>query len=197
MPKQSNMRHKISINTIVFVCVGHLLLGMEPALQCGLYTSWDSLGKTDFSSAKTYWLEIAQSGMGTYAHLPLSGLRLIWLDQCKPYAGYHILCELISAESYCAQKSRFSWCHSSHLVLIIFFSSYPAYLPNSWGLGFMKASIPLRKICSKVSQCLYFVQLLVSVFALIYYRKKFSNDGWVRWGTFKQFKQTLIYTSYI
>lgn len=79
MSKQGNMK-KNSKNTFEFIffghllCVGHLLLGSGPALKYGVYTQWDSIGKTVCK-----WLS-SHLGMGACVYIPISvlGLCLGW-----------------------------------------------------------------------------------------------------------------------
>lgn len=64
MTRQSTVRQKYSNNTIEFgLC--WLLLGMRPALKCGLHTLWNSIEENHFFPFESRnQLEIA-SGLGT------------------------------------------------------------------------------------------------------------------------------------
>lgn len=95
--KQSILRQKIYKNTILFVCVCCLLLGLEPTLKCGLYAQWTPLEKTDIFHPNQLSVGdrlLIRNG-SLYLLLPLSTGTLSGLSLCRPYACCHSLCEFI------------------------------------------------------------------------------------------------------
>ena len=64
------MGQKQPSNSAIGFCVGHLLLGMEPALKSGLFAQWDSIGENYFFLWSGYQLETASVlEMGACVHL--------------------------------------------------------------------------------------------------------------------------------
>lgn len=67
---------------VLRVCVGHLLLAVEPALKCGTYMQWDSPGETQFSFLPCEWLSTKAPGLGlgtpVYFSVSALGSPLLW-----------------------------------------------------------------------------------------------------------------------
>ena len=180
MPKQSNIRHKISKNTIEFVlCWSSAGNGNWPKVWFFIPIE-TLLEKTIFSFARNCQLEVAWLGMESSC--PLASLSAVPLPAWTSADAMHVA--TVSMSSYvlqyrCVWKTLFAQCHPSPLALIIFLLSilYSSSLgPEGW--------IWWRHLfwteCSKVFHCLHFVQLWVSAFVPIYRWRNFSNDGWVR-----------------
>lgn len=160
------MRHRISKNTIVCFVFAMYCWVQNPLFSVVGIPSETPMGKLIFPLQEVIdWGQLSQERelMSTYP------------SQCcdSPVQALCMLPQSVNSyvlQPHCAQKSLFPWCYSSHLVFIIFLLPilHFSLIPRTG----LYESIPFRTMCSKVSHCLYFVQLLVSVFVLIYYRKK-------------------------
>lgn len=67
---------------VLCVCVGRLLLAVEPALKCGMYMQWDSPGEAQFSFLLCEWLSTKAPGLGlgtpVYFSVSALGPPLLW-----------------------------------------------------------------------------------------------------------------------
>lgn len=102
--------------------VGRLLLGMSPALTCGLYTQWGSPGKRSFFILCGYQVEITSwLGMWDDVHVPISILvpYVVWTCNSPKHAFTASRCSFVWQSCY-GLKTLFPWCPPFPMALIIF-----------------------------------------------------------------------------
>ena len=144
------------------LCVGHLLLGMEPGLQ---------LERT-FSSVSGYQLEIVSGiGIGLVSTSPLSTGFPSGLDLCGLSAHCYSLCEFISAVALLCLEDLVSLVSSIPSGSYNLSASSSSGVPEPRGEEF-DGDIPFRAECSKVAHSLYIVQLWASASCPFYFRRK-------------------------
>lgn len=109
-PKQTIYNNEsLKIPPLSSCSVGPLLLGMSPALMCGLYTQWDSPGKRSFFIPCGYQVEIASwLGMWDDVHVPISilGPYVVWTCNSPKHASTVSRCSFVW-QSYCGLKTLF------------------------------------------------------------------------------------------
>ena len=149
-------------------CVGHLLLGMGPALKRSLYIQWDSLGENQFFSCEK--LEIA-SGLGVWACVYSQHWNPV---RPRPVQTLYMLPQSLWA-SLCIWPAVVSFIPSGFSNISTSATTVPWALREKdvMETSHLGPSVPR-------SLTLPTVQLWVSIFSPSTSEGSFSNDGRVR-----------------
>lgn len=151
------------------LCVGHRLLVMESALECGLYDQWHPIRENQLSFCQQ--ISITNSFLvrgGTCPLPPLSAGILSGWKLCRPSSCCHSLCEFHVHQSHCAWKTTSL---ESPLPL-----SLPVVQPPLL-LRLLSLDGRVRKISHlglsvPKARSLHIVQLWISVLLPIYFKEK-------------------------
>lgn len=120
--KRSNKSKSIHTKTWSQFCVGQLLLGMGPPLECCYYIQWHSIGwkNPDFFSL---WVSVAnrfcvRGGLGV--HIPISMLEFCLGWSCAGPVHLPVSVSSHVPHSCCVWKMLLPWRHPLPLALRIF-----------------------------------------------------------------------------